>query len=257
MLTSQTWRRIYGHLSARLGCPAETLRAPGLRVMAHGPWLAGYQGVYVWRMETDGAQASVTASTPEALVDEAQAALAGVGQEAALDSAFWLGALGPRVDLIVGPSYQGYLDGDVFHPAPPDSARALAVDERPALERLARACPAEEWEHSDIQPDHDPIFVVSGEDGALQAAASLTRDGAGLVSVGVITHPAARGRGHGRAVVSAATTWALARGETVHYQTLRANTPSVAIARALGYQDVASALAIRLWGERAQWAARP
>lgn len=240
-LSDETWRRVYDHLSARLGCPEETLRAPGLRVAPHGAWLAGYQGVYIWRMA-----ASVTVSTPPALVDEAREALVGATPGAALDPGFWLATLGARVERVVGLSYQGYLDAGMFQPVAPNNARALEVDERPALERLARACPAEEWEHSAIQPDHDPIFVLSDKDGALQAAASLTRDGAGLVSVGVITHPAARGRGYGRAVVSALTAWALGHGEAIHYQTLRANIPSVAIARALGYQDVASALAIRL-----------
>jgi hypothetical protein len=177
VLTEETWRRIYDHLSARLGCPAETLRAPGRRVMAHGPWLAGYQGVYVWRMMADSGALSVTVSTPPALVDEARAALVGVQPEAALDPTFWLAALGPRMERVVGPSYQGYLDAGAFQPVAPNRTRTLAADERPALERLARACPTEEWEHSAIQPDHDPIFVVSGDDGALQAAASLTREG--------------------------------------------------------------------------------
>ncbi len=247
MLSSETWRRVYNHLSVRLGCAEETLRAPGLRVLAHGSALAAYQGVYVWRMAVeDGAAPSITVSAPPALVDEARAALTGAPMEGALDPAFWLATLGPRMERVVGPSYQGYLDAGVFQPVASNPARPLAADERPALERLARACAAEEWEHSAIEPDHDPIFVVSGEDGTLMAAASLTRDGDGLVAVGVIAHSAARGRGYGRAMVSALTAWALARGESVHYQTLRANTASVAIARALGYQDVASALAVRL-----------
>jgi hypothetical protein len=52
--------------------------------------------------------------------------------------------------------------------------------------------------------------------------------------------------GAGRAVVAALTAHCLANGATLHYQTLRANLASVAIARALGYQDVATALGIRL-----------
>ncbi|HEX9039180.1 MAG TPA: GNAT family N-acetyltransferase [Ktedonobacterales bacterium] len=197
-------------------------------------------------MAEDGAAPFVAVSTPLALMDEARAALAGHKPEAALDPAFWLGALGSRVERGVGPSYQGYVDAGAFKSVTPNRARTLAADERLALERLMRACPAEEGKHSAIQPEHDPIFVVSDEDGALQAAASLTSEGAGLVAVGVITHPAARGHGYGRAAVSALTAWALGHGEAIHYQTLRANAPSVAIARALGYQDIATALAVRL-----------
>lgn len=252
MLTSETWRRVYAHLSVRLGCSEETLRAPGLRVLAHSPALAAYHGISVWRMAVDGAAPSITVSAPPSLMDEARAALATVPPEAALDPAFWRATLGSRVERVIGPSYQGYLDTGAFQPVAPNTARPLAADERPALEWLARDCPAEEWEHSAIQPDHDPIFVVSDEDGALLAAASLTRDGARLVAVGVIAHPAARGRGYGRAMVSALTAWALAQGASVHYQTLRANVASVAIARALGYQDLASALAVRLRGDLSQ-----
>ena len=189
MLSSETWRRIYNHLSVTLGCAEETLRAPGLRVLAHGSALAAYHGVYVWRMAVeDGAAPSITVSAPPALVDEARAALTGAPMEGALDPAFWLATLGPRMERVVGPSYQGYLDAGVFQPVASNPARPLAADERPALARLARACAAEEWEHSAIEPDHDPIFVVSGEDGTLMAAASLTRDGDGLVAVGVIAH---------------------------------------------------------------------
>jgi predicted GNAT family acetyltransferase len=65
-------------------------------------------------------------------------------------------------------------------------------------------------------------------------------------SVGVVTLPAWRGAGAGRAVVSALTAEWLRRGAILHYQTLRANLASVAIARALGYVDMATALAVRL-----------
>jgi len=71
------------------------------------------------------------------------------------------------------------------------------------------------------------------------------------VSIGVVTHPAYRGRGYGRAVVSAATAQALEAGFIVLYQTLlanapSANAPSVDLATGLGYQPYATHLAVRL-----------
>jgi predicted GNAT family acetyltransferase len=68
----------------------------------------------------------------------------------------------------------------------------------------------------------------------------------GVRSVGVVTLPAWRGKGAGLTVVSALTARCLASGALLHYQTLRANLPSAAIARRLGYEEVATALAIRL-----------
>ena len=47
-------------------------------------------------------------------------------------------------------------------------------------------------------------------------------------------------------MASAATAPALAAGFIVLYQTLFANTPSVALATGLGYQPYASQLAVRL-----------
>jgi predicted GNAT family acetyltransferase len=98
---------------------------------------------------------------------------------------------------------------------------------------------------SAIQPDHAPIFAVE-QAGELLAAASAPDDGPGVASVGVVTHSAWRGKGYGTAVVSALTADRLANGVVLHYQTLRANAASVAIARALGYHDLATALGIRL-----------
>ena len=61
-----------------------------------------------------------------------------------------------------------------------------------------------------------------------------------------MTRPAYRGCRYGRAVASAATAQALEAGFIVLYQTLFANTPSVALATGLGYQAYASQLAVRL-----------
>lgn len=252
-LSETVLERVAARLADQFGVPAEALRAPGVRVIAHGPALAEYHGVYVWAMSASAASAdtSVIVSAPPALLDETQAALAEKAANttgAALDPEFWRMTLGERMEGVVGPSYQGYLDAGVFRPLVDNPARMLTAGERAsgALAALAAACPVDEWEHSAILPDDEPIFVVADAGGALLAAASLTGEGGDQVGVGVVTRPEARGRGLGRAVVSALSAWALPRGPVVHYQTLRANTGSVAIARSLGYQDVASALAVRL-----------
>jgi RimJ/RimL family protein N-acetyltransferase len=87
---------------------------------------------------------------------------------------------------------------------------------------------------------------------ALAAAGMLEPWGPRLLHVGIATHPAHRGRGYGKAVVSAMTAHGLAAGGVVQYRTLQANGASVAIARALGFQRFAQTLAVRLTrpGER-------
>ena len=69
--------------------------------------------------------------------------------------------------------------------------------------------------------------------------------GGRVAHIGVITHPGHRGKGHGKAVVAEVSRDALANGLTLQYRTLAANAPSVAIARALGFQHYADTIAVR------------
>jgi GNAT superfamily N-acetyltransferase len=100
------------------------------------------------------------------------------------------------------------------HPA----GRALFAADTAALRQLAAACDADAWEDSGITFDDPHLFglIVDG----LVVAAARGRPGWGETAhVGVVTHPDHRGRGFGRAVVSATTAQALAEGLIVLYQT--------------------------------------
>jgi GNAT superfamily N-acetyltransferase len=133
----------------------------------------------------------------------------------------------------------------VTHPA----VRALFAADTAALRQLAAACDADAWEHSGITFDDPHLFglIVDG----LVVAAARGRPGWGETAhVGVVTHPDHRGRGYGRAVVSATTAQALAEGFIVLYQTALVNRPSVALATGLGYREYATHLAVRLAAER-------
>jgi hypothetical protein len=246
MLNPSTEAIIANWVAARLGCTPDDLHGSRTLVKAHGPRLDGYCGVYVWLMDD-----IAVVSAPPDWVEVVKAAVAGQTSEALHDPAFWHAALGSRVERIIGPSYQGYVDAEAFQPAAPLPGPAapqvlrLGPADLPALERLAAACAPQEWEDSAIQPDHAPIFAAVRA-GELLAAASAPDDVPAVASVGVITHPAWRGRGYGATVVSALTADRLASGVILHYQTLRANAASVAVARALGYHDVATALGVRL-----------
>lgn len=242
MLSEATWDAIYRWLALRHGAPEDALRGVGVWTQAHGPALADYHGVYVWRM---GEAALVSA--PADLAERVRGAVAGQPPTTLLDPAFWHGALGDAaVERIIGPAYQGFVDASAFRPGPTQGARPLTPADQPALSRFIAACPPDAWQDSAISPDDDVIFALE-RDGALIALASAPADAPGMRSVGVVTLPAWRGHGAGRAVVAALTAHWLASGAPLlHYQTLRANLASVAIARALGYEDSATTLAIRL-----------
>ena len=260
MLSDATRDAIQRWVAAKFDLTADQIIETPWYFKSHGPTLADYHGVYIWRLGR-----TLIVSAPPDAIDAMLGALGGnqpVGMIYAPDShdpfdavgeaGFWLVLLGDQVERIVGPSYQGFVDTATFQPADEQGqeqgARPLTAADQPALQRFIAACPTDAWQDSAIAPDHEPIIGLE-RDGELIALASAPPDGsadAGVRSVGVVTLPAWRGRGAGLAVVSALTAHCLARGAILHYQTLRANLPAVAIARRLGYEDVATALAIRL-----------
>jgi GNAT superfamily N-acetyltransferase len=245
-LSDATTAAIHRWVTAKFGLDADQALGAGIVVKLHGAALTDYPGVYIWRMR----RVSII-SAPAELVTDVRWALEAVGiqpADALVEERFWRAALGQRVERIIGPSYQGFMDAGAFHTAETLGARPLTASDRPALQRFIADCPPDDWRDSAIALDHDPLIGLERL-GELVALASAPLDGpaeTAMRSVGVVTLPAARGTGAGLAVVSALTERCLALGATLHYQTLRANLPSIAIAQRLGFEDVATSLAVRL-----------
>jgi ribosomal protein S18 acetylase RimI-like enzyme len=234
-----TDQRIDAAWAAFFGLTTPAFLRPGIQVVAHHQ-LADYRGLWLFRHH-----ASLCLSAPPDSVDELRAAFRECTAERLFSEAGIRGLLGPRIEQIVGPAYQGYVEHPQFRAAPRPGVRALVPTDQQALEQLARACAGEAWEHSGIAFDEPNVFGFFLED-ELVAAARYRREWDEAAHIGVVTHPACRGRGYGRAVVSAATAGALAAGFIVFYQTLLANTASVALATGLGFQHYATHLAVRL-----------
>ena len=226
--------------AAELGASVGTLRSAGTTVVRHGPGFAGRRAAFAL---TTGSACVVT--VPDDWYPAAAAALDHLGAAEAFDAARLAGLFGPAVQQVVGPAWQGHTDAGGFVPADVRGTRPLSGEDRAALDALAAACPPGEWDDSSIDPERPPLFgrFVGG---SLVAAGTLAPWRERLWNVGIITHPAQRGRGHGRAVVSAMTRYGLDQGWLLHYQTLLANVPSVAVARSLGYQQHATTIALRL-----------
>jgi GNAT superfamily N-acetyltransferase len=100
------------------------------------------------------------------------------------------------------------------------------------------------WEHSGLGDEPQPI-AGCWEAETLVAAAGYTVWGDTLAHIDVATHPSFRGHGYGTAAVSAIAKHALAHGYVLQYRTLQANTASIAIAQALGFQRYATTLFLR------------
>jgi GNAT superfamily N-acetyltransferase len=223
--------------AGRLGCQLADLRRPGVTVV---PWPEPFayallrQGTLVVAVQA-GWRAAVAGR------------LGGLDPVAAFRLDRLATVFGHDAGPPVGPAYQGFADaGDARTPAAGD-VRLLGDGDRPALDALRLAAGETAWAHSAIHPTRPPLFGRFAG-GILVAAATLEDVGGPVCSVGVLTHPAHRGHGHGRAVAGAATRAALDAGAVARYQTLDANVASVAIARDLGYRRDGTTLSLRLRG---------
>ena len=217
----------------------ELLRRAGVLVAAHAADLRSYAGLYAYYRDN-----SCVLSVPAPYVPPANEAVSGQSAEEVFDPAALRAILGDAAGIVVGPASLAYTDGSTFRTAATDDTRLLGSNHEKLLRGLAAACDATEWEHADIEYEREPIFgcLVAG---LLVAAASYRIHSGAIASIGIITHPAHRGRGYARAAASAATAHALDAGFIAQWQTLEANAPSIAVARALGFEPYCRTIAVR------------
>jgi GNAT superfamily N-acetyltransferase len=240
MTTPVTLDTVIAFWAAHLGCRDVQLVRPGTSVVRNGPGLAGYRGATAFLRPP-----ACVLAVPEDWYGPVAGRLAHRPPAAVFDVALLGRMFGPAVDRVVGPAWLGYADATDHRPAPTRGTRLLEAQDRPQLRRLAAACGPTAWEHSGIDPERPPVFGCFAGD-TLAAAGMLEPWGHRLLHVGIVTDPAYRGRGYGKAVVSTMTAHGLALDGVVQYRTLEANLASVGIARSLGFQPFARTLAIRL-----------
>jgi GNAT superfamily N-acetyltransferase len=237
-----TIQRIDATWVAFFGLSAALFLRPGIQVVAHHQ-LADYQGMWLFRHH-----ASLCLSVPPDSVEGVRAAVRAYTLESLFSEAGIGALLGPRIERIIGPAYQGYVERPQFRSAPHPGVRALSRTDQAALQRLADACEVDAWKHAGMAVDEPHVFGCFVHNQVVAAARYRPAWGE-AATIGVVTHPAYRRRGYGRAVVSAATAQGLEAGFIVLYQTLLGNAPSVALATSLGYQRYATHLAVRLTSE--------
>jgi len=238
--TATSRHAVTAYWATHLGClPAQLSRA-GTTVVRNGPDLADHRGATVVHHPP-----ACVVAVPHDWYEPITLSLARRPAATVFDPELLRQVFGSAVDRIVGPAWLGYADTSDFRPAPTRGTRRLTGQDLPALGRLAAACQPTAWDHSGLDPRRPPIYgCYAGS--TLAAAGTLQPWGERLLHVGIVTHPAHRGRGYGKAVVSAMTADGLATGGVVQYRTLDANLPSVAIAHKLGFQRFARTLAVRL-----------
>jgi len=240
MTAPESLRRIDAYWAAYFGCRPGDFQAPGTRVLPHAA-LMGYPGVLAFR-RGPSCVVSIPEMLPRRLVDE----IAARPPAGAADRDFLAGVFGNDVDTVTGPAWLGVADRGDFHPVPDPAVRLLDVGrDTPALRRLAEACGELAWRQSKIVFDRHPLFgYFEGEE--VMAASAYAVLGGVLAYIGVVSHPAHRGRGYGRSVVTASMDHALGKGLLCQWRTLRSNGPAISLARKLGFQEYAETVDVRL-----------
>jgi RimJ/RimL family protein N-acetyltransferase len=202
--------------------------------------LGDYRGIYLFRWRH-----GLIISVPPADHAIYLARFAGFAATAFDDVAALTKLIPAAISRVIGPAWIGYADSTTFRPHPRGAARLLTGADEAAFHMLEVACPQLDWEHGGSVFGSQPLVgQFIGE--ALVALAGYERWGGQIAHIAVVTHPNYRGAGYGTHVVSLLAETVLAQGLLPQYRTLRANTPSMAIAAALGFAGYAENIAVRL-----------
>lgn len=233
--------RVYAHWTEFLGCDYSDLIVPNVKVLQHSKSLDGYNGIYTF---SNGISCIISA--PLKYVPVLGKAVRNLGPAVVFDAEWLSQSLDGKHANIIGPAFQGYIEDDSLLQTSSSSVIEYKSEHhRTLLEELRDSCSEIEWQHSSIDEEKSPILLQILH-GKVVAAGSWIKGESGFLSVGIITHPAYRGKGHAKTIVNALTQRGLTSGATMHYQTLESNTPSVSIAQSLGYKCFGRTIAIRL-----------
>ncbi|HXX48670.1 MAG TPA: GNAT family N-acetyltransferase [Myxococcota bacterium] len=216
--------RLEAFWAQRLGCAEAAFAVAGPTLVPHP------RGNSLYAFAT---ASSLVVMAPPPL----HAAIARLADPRALVTREGAQALAP-ISRLVGPARIAYLHRTVSNAA---EAIALASARDPRLQRLRAAVTAEEWRHANLDAAEGPLFAAEAG-GEIAAAAGWERLLDAVAHIGVLAHPAQRGRGLARRAVQAAAAAAQAQGLLAQYQTLVSNVPALAIAAALAFEPFATTL---------------
>jgi GNAT superfamily N-acetyltransferase len=222
---------IYRNWAAHFGCPVEALHRPGTTVLPFERY-AGQKLIALWYVgehtfiQLDPAYGG--------LIGRARAqhptdtSLSGDDLQRAWDDGVIASRDTGLVHYLFPADYESC-------PTPPSfSLRQLTPADAAAMALLHQACPPEEVDEGYVEVDHE-IAAGCFAGGQLVAAASgYTR--AGFMDLGVLTHPAYRRLGLGKAVTGALCEWTFARSLIPQYRCNVNNAGSHGVAAGLNFR---------------------
>jgi len=242
MLEPALIEKVDVYWARHLGCAPAQLHADEPVLLPHAAELADYAGAYMMQFD----RAAPVISLPPSQLTSLGPRLAVAARESLAADGRWGEILGTLLDRIVGPAWVGYASSETLRHFTADvETRLLTPDDAAHVDRLGRACTADDWENVVSLPRAGVAVGAFAEGGELAAIAGYEVWGESIAHVSVLTHPAHRGRVLGRAVVGAVAAVALERGLVPQYRSLMANRASLAVAAALRFEGYATSLALR------------
>jgi hypothetical protein len=238
MISADTVTKVDAYWASYFGCKTAELNGKQTLVFTHAA-LAGYDGALAFR-HGEACIVSVPESTPE--VERAKLR-AGKPSEV-FDAKFLARVFVIDSDKVTGPAWVGFADRGGFRPLKSD-ARPLTSADEAAMRELAEGCGETAWKQSKIAADRLTNFGLFAG-GKLVAASGYLNLGGLLAYIGVITHPAHRGKRYAHMVASASMSHALESHLLPMWRTLDAHESAVRLAGTLGFEKYAATLDVQL-----------
>jgi RimJ/RimL family protein N-acetyltransferase len=150
-----------------------------------------------------------------------------------------------EIEIEIMPLYA--MDPAAFRPfsvSPPYTLRQLTTDDQPAFDAFLAQCSEEDKDEGDISLEYMITFGVF--DGARIVAGASVYVWRGFIDIGILTDPAYRKKGFGKALVSACTEYYLAGDKVVGYRHDVNNIGSRGIAEGLNFSYYADAEMLKM-----------
>ena len=237
MISPETLKKIDAYWAGYFGCTDADLNGKSTKVFTHAA-LGTFDGALVFRRK-DSCIVSVPATTP----DIERSKLRAAKPAEAFHAEFLARTFVISTDKVTGPAWVGFADKG-FKPVK-SAARLLTPKDEAAMRELAEGCGETAWKQSKIAVDRQTNFGLF-VGGKLVAASGYLNLAGQLAYIGVITHPAHRGKGYARMVASASMAHALEFNLIPMWRTLDAHESAVALAGTLGFEKYAATLDVQL-----------
>lgn len=232
--SSEFQETVYGYWARRFDCDREAFVHPGTLVIREEQ-LAETNKIYIYHID----KMSVVRAAP-ALAKQA-------GLPDGYDRNFGsltTNILQASIQVQLESSFLDYfLDPNDFRCFTVESGfttRQLDVEnDKPYLFKLYEACTETELDAADINVDEpDPVIYGMFDGSQLTAYASHRYWEDVIADIGVLIHPSYRGRGLGKAVVSALCEWCLKNDKVPMYRVFSSHVHSCKLAEALGFKQL-------------------